>query len=170
MEKLNKLFDLCEEEGIIVRFTKALPDGVLGLYLSEPNLPTIISIDNTIENNNMKLLEVLAEEVGHHFTTSGSFVGPLLHYRDRLSLNKMEEKAMRWATRYLIPENELMDALKSGITSTEDLCSKLGVSKDILMQHLSFLAREKNSISFGNNILILSNLPNLYIMKTYSFI
>lgn len=165
MNKLQALFDLCDEEGILIDYNY-LPNNILGLYIKKPNLPTIIGIDKSIENNKLKLIEILSEELGHHFTTTGEFVGPFYHYKDRINLNKIEEKAIRWATEFLIPLDEFMRTIKQGISSMNDLIESLELPREIIMSRLMFLSRQYEFIKIDNNkSLVLNSYPNVYIYE-----
>jgi Zn-dependent peptidase ImmA (M78 family) len=161
MNKLNKLFKLCDAEGIKIEFA-TLPYDLLGLYFEEKDYPPVISLHKCLEKNNLKLLEVLGEELGHHYTTCGNHLGPYPIYRNRIILNKVEEKAMRWATNYLISKDELLSALNKNITSLYDLADELGVSYSLLEYRLEFLSREECFISFNDNALFLELQPNIH--------
>lgn len=72
MHKLSKLFDLVESENIDFFFANLKLVNKLGLYSSKDN-HSVIAIDYTLKYNKIALTEVLAEELGHHFTTVGDF-------------------------------------------------------------------------------------------------
>ena len=101
MDKLEALENLCHKEGIVIEYA-TLKSGILGFYFKDKGTPHIIALNKTILSDKMKHIEVLAEELGHYYTTCGNFTTPLLHYRDRIELNKCEVKALRWACNYLI--------------------------------------------------------------------
>ena len=67
----------------------------------------------------------MAEEIGHHFTSSGE---PVVKRRfsssDRLTIDKIEYKALRWAANYLVPENSLLDALRDGLCEVWELAEE----------------------------------------------
>lgn len=59
---------------------------------------------------------MLAEELGHHFTSAGFGIPKQFYnYSERLVITGIEYKALRWAANYLIPENDLLDALRDCI-------------------------------------------------------
>ncbi|WP_202707630.1 ImmA/IrrE family metallo-endopeptidase [Sporosalibacterium faouarense] len=166
--KLKILFDLCDEQGIIIDYGN-LPNNVLGMYVKNMDMPAIIGIDRSIENNEEQLLIVLAEELGHHFTTTGEFVGPFFHYRDRLKLNKAELMAMKWAVRFLIPIQQLKDVLSAGSCSFSDIANKLQVPTEILYKRLELLSHKYQVIDIGyNQSLVLSNWPNVYVANRFN--
>ena len=161
MNKLDKLFKLCDAEGIEIDFA-TLPHDLLGLYFREKNGSPVIGLHKCLEKDDLKLLEVLGEELGHYYTTCGNYVEPYPVHKNRLILNKVEEKAMRWATNYLIPKDELLNALSKNIISLYDLADELGVSYNLLVYRLEFLSREEFFISLDDNALFLEFQPNIH--------
>ena len=110
MNKLDKLYKLCEDENIQIEWVSFNPC-ILGVYISDKDIPPTIALNKSIFNDRLKTMEILAEEVGHHFTTNGNYANRLLHYSDRVRLSKEEQKAARWACNFLISEDELIEML-----------------------------------------------------------
>ena len=137
MNKLEKLEGLCYLEGIVLEYA-TLGHGILGLYYKEHDTPHIITINKSIRHDKMKHMEILAEELGHYFTTCGNFTGSLLHYRDRLSLNKCEIKALKWACNFLISDDELLDHA-SQTSDYYEISEALGVPYNLLIQKINFM-------------------------------
>lgn len=137
MDKLEKLENLCDSEGIILEYA-TLNHGILGLYYKEKGTPDIITINKSILNDKMKHIEVLAEELGHYFTTCGDFTGSLLHYRDRLSLNKCEIKALKWACNYIISDEDVLSHLTQS-SDYYEISEALGVPYSLFMQKINFM-------------------------------
>ncbi|MGL5312920.1 MAG: ImmA/IrrE family metallo-endopeptidase [Peptostreptococcaceae bacterium] len=137
MDKLESLENLCHSEGIILEYA-TLKHGILGFYFKDKATPHIVAINKTILNDKMKHIEVLAEELGHYFTTSGNFTGRLLHYRDRLDLNKCEMKAIRWACNYLIRDEDVLE-LASQTSDYHEMSEALGVPYNLLIQKINFM-------------------------------
>ena len=111
MNKLDKLYKLCEDENIQIEWVSFDPC-ILGVYISDKDIPPTIALNKSIFNDRLKTMEILAEEVGHHFTTNGNYANRLLHYSDRVRLSKEEQKAARWACNFLIGYDELFDCVK----------------------------------------------------------
>ena len=88
MNKLDKLYKLCEDENIQIEWVNFNPC-ILGLYISDKDIPPTIALNKSIFNDRLKTMEILAEEVGHHFTTNGNFANRLLHYSDRVRLSNL---------------------------------------------------------------------------------
>ena len=166
---LLNLFELANKEGISIGYYD-LPSTLLGLYMCNPKMETVIAIDKSIENNEDKLIEVLAEELGHHFTTTGDFTGHCCHYKDRLLLNKIEEKAVRWGTDFLIPLKDFTKVLKSGISSISDICEKLELPEPVVNMRLKFLSRQHESIKIDKtHSLILTCYPRIFIYEDMQY-
>lgn len=170
MTVIDRLFNLIENLGIKVYFKDLKCLGYLGLYIElEDSSPTIL-VDNSIKNNNRELVRILSEELGHYYTSSGNSISDATTYRKKLDINKCEFKSEKWLCEYLIPEDELIDALNFNPTSIEDICAYLDVDIDILMSRLKSLALKKQSLDLGSNkFLALTNLPNIYVYDASFF-
>lgn len=138
----QKLFDLAESEGIIVHwFNLAHP--LRGVYWAPDNAPPAIGLDYSLQHNNAECRAVMAEEVGHHYTSSGIFLcRTFFNYRDRLIISKEEYEAITWAALYLMPERKLFQAFKKNITSVWELSEYFSVTEE-LTNHRLRLAKLK---------------------------
>jgi Zn-dependent peptidase ImmA (M78 family) len=76
---------------------------------------------------------VLAEEIGHHFTSAGERT-PKKHHsmQDRLSIDKCEYKALRRAANYLIPEHDLIDVISEGLCEIWELAEHFDVTEELM--------------------------------------
>ncbi len=138
MDKLEALENLCHKEGIILEYA-TLESGILGFYFKDEGMPHIIALNKTILSDKMKHIEVLAEELGHYYTTCGNFTTPLLHYRDRIELNRCEIKAIRWACNYLISDEDVL-RLYSQTDNFYEMSEILGVPYELLIQKINFMS------------------------------
>lgn len=160
MDKLERLLTICREQKINLDIV-SISDSLLGLYVKLDGIPPTIAINKCIVNDKLKYIEVLAEELGHHFTMVGDFSGVLTHYKDRLLLNKIEQKALRWACDTLMPVEELLEAFRFS-TSLYEAASRLGVPHHMLVSRLEFLGRETKSISH-NGVTVYLNGGSFYV-------
>lgn len=98
---------------------------IKGLYSDN-----VIWINKKIKNTIEKTC-ILAEELGHHFTTSGDIL-------DQSSLinKKQELRARSWAYEKLIPLNKIVQAQKEGIRNRFELAEYLGVTEEFLQNAL----------------------------------
>jgi Zn-dependent peptidase ImmA (M78 family) len=106
-----ELYKIAENEGIIIEnwdFTPPLE----AIYWFESGIPPIIGVSNHLLTNSTYYRCVLAEELGHYFTTSGTRItNKNMNYRERLHISKVEYKAMKWAAEFLIPIKLLKRAI-----------------------------------------------------------
>jgi len=88
----------------------------------------------------------LAEELGHHFTTTGNrFSQPHFRYRDRLLVSKNEYRAVRWAAEYLIPLDKLLYAIHTGIRGIWELAEYFFVTEEMMRFRLNLPDLERVS-------------------------
>ena len=137
MDKLEALENLCHLEGIVMEYA-TFKSSILGFYYKDDGMPPIIGINKTILSDKMKYIEVLAEELGHYYTTCGNFTGRLLHYGDRLELNKCEVKAIKWACNHWIDDKDVIRLSKEGLNYF-DMSEALGIPYNLLIQKINFM-------------------------------
>lgn len=113
-----------------------------GIYIAIPDLPPVIGISSNLFECSPRFRCVLAEELGHHFTTVGDVLPKkYFHYRDRLTVSRAEYRALKWAAEYLVPEDKLQEAFRTGwlekwklaelFNVTEEMmCFRLGLPKE----------------------------------------
>ena len=68
---------------------------------------------------------VLAEELGHHYTSVGNILD-----QSKVENRKQERKARAWAYNLLIPLNAFVDAYKAGVTNRYELAEFLEVPEE----------------------------------------
>lgn len=164
MNKLNQLLELAKKENIDIHYLDIKDIGILGLYIKNEGLPPTIFLDNSIKNDKYKLIEVLSEELGHHFTSIGNSVNNINTYRSKLDIGKCENKATKWATNFLVSEDDIIQVVNNNITCIYEVADKIGVPIDILIKKFEYLSKIKQMIDLKNGkYLVLTNLPNLII-------
>ena len=105
--------------------------------------------------------EILAEELGHHFTTLGDF-SDKSSYSKKLQVAKCENKALKWACEYLIPEDELIALLGQNM-DIFDMSKACEVTEEFFIKRLEFLKLEDKKLKVNGKTLILDNLPYFYL-------
>jgi len=101
-----------------------LPNPLLGLYITEPDIPPTILLSPMLRANPRLRRCIVAEEIGHHETCSGfSTVRQYTTYQDVLNVSRVEHQARRWAIKQLIPDDELWHLMKTKQTITYDEAS-----------------------------------------------
>ncbi len=109
---MNSLIALADQENISVSYDNVFKRfHTLGLYNSDGATHQII-LDNTLKNDYRLCRCILAEELGHHFTS----VGPTFYKAAnfcfwKLNHIKAELKALKWSAFYLMPEPLLQQAI-----------------------------------------------------------
>lgn len=79
---------------------------------------------------------VIAEEVGHYFTTVGDILD-----KTELHKAKEEEKARRWATNELIDPTMFIDAFKAGVSNRWELSHFLGLTEEFIEEALVYFKK-----------------------------
>lgn len=126
-----EMLKIAHEEGIKVEYWDFKPP-LEGIYINSPGMPPIIGISKSLFESSPQFRCVLAEELGHHFTTVGdNLPQQCYHYRDRLTVSKAEYRALRWAAEYLIPKKQLQQTLQSNNTLW-DLAELFNVTEEMM--------------------------------------
>jgi len=87
---------------------------------------------------------VLAEELGHYYTT----VGDILNQED-VSNVKQENKARAWAYGKLVPMEELKHAFDAGYRSTYEIAEYLDIDEGFLKESLDHYTAKYGQSFFG---------------------
>lgn len=138
----DKLLELAEQAGIIIEYWEFTPP-LIAVYTCLKDIPPVIGLDVSLLNNTRFLRCVLAEELGHHFTTTGDAIPrTYFHYARRLYISKIEHKALRWGANYLIPNHELQKALARGLQEVWELADHFDVTEEFMQFRLKLLQQE----------------------------
>ncbi len=122
----EKLIKLSEDNDIEV-IEKPLKGKIKGLYADR-----VIAINSKIETTAEKV-GVIAEELGHHYTTSGNILD-----QSKVENRKQETKARRWAYERCVGLIDLVQASKEGIRNAYELAEYLGVTEELLNEALNY--------------------------------
>lgn len=101
-------------------------------YLGEENLKGFY-MDNNIAlntsiNNSAERTCVLAEELGHHYTTVGNILDQSITEN-----RKQEHRARVWAYRNALGLSDLIEAYKHGCCNRYELAERLNVTETFLL-------------------------------------
>ena len=77
---------------------------------------------------------ILAEELGHHFTSYGNILN-----LNEIENAKQEHKARVWAYNKLIKLEDVIEGIKKGYTEIYDLAEYLGVSELFLKEYFEHI-------------------------------
>lgn len=148
MKKLEELFQIIEKENIIFEETNIQYENSKGIYIHIPNIPPTIGISKSIVNDRCKYLSVLAEEVGHHFTSVGNLTIDSKNYSEILQKNKKENKAKSWAANFLISDEDFVQALYKCISTPCEICDCFNVTSEILQYKMLSIIHDE--IKYNN--------------------
>lgn len=127
MTKFEILLQEAEDNNINVHDFDLGEDGFHGLYLDGN-----IALSNKLETNCQKAC-ILAEELGHHYTT----VGDILDQSD-IGNRKQERKARAWAYEKMVPLNSIKQALTVGCREPWEMAEYLDVDERFLREALQY--------------------------------
>lgn len=167
MDKLEHLLQIAADENILLHYDDALPYNLEGLYVNIKDVGPAIFLLKKLKKDKHRHVEILGEELGHHFTSVGDSISNASTYRNRLDIFKCEKQATDWSTNYLITNNELTKALESGCSSFYEISEFLNVNESIVKDKFNYLARKSTTgyVQLGSYKVMLTNLPNVYIYK-----
>ncbi len=129
---IDTLYRIIDDNNIVlIEKDLALIDPALkGLYFDN-----IIVLDKKIDTCAERAC-ILAEEIGHHFTT----VGNILDQSD-LRKEKEEEKARRWATKIMIEPQMFIDAFNAGVCNRWELSQYLNMTEAFIEDSLTYIKK-----------------------------
>lgn len=102
------------------------PYPLLGVYRRGADYYPHIGLDQRLQSNEPLLRCVLAEELGHHFTSDLPVLVPYLAGR-RPAVREADLQAVAWAARVLMPPGELVEVLVE-VKGVEGLAERFGVT------------------------------------------
>jgi hypothetical protein len=118
------LLSECLKHNIDV-YEEHINGSIKGLYSDN-----VIWINKRIKNSVEKAC-ILAEELGHHFTTGGDILD-----QNSIVNKKQELKARSWAYEKMIPFSKIEQAQKDGIKNRYELAEYLGITEEFLQNAL----------------------------------
>ena len=125
MTQYEKLLQTALQDGAEVIDYHFNSDRIKGLYC-----------DNTIAiNNRLTTTEkacVLAEELGHHHTSSGN----ILDQHD-VGNRKQEQRARLWAYKKMVTKEKLIAAFEAGCRNRYEIADYIDVTEEFLQEALS---------------------------------
>ena len=141
-----ELVKYAEANGIRVEYWDFAPP-LEAVYWSAPRLeiPPVIGLSRSLFSSRAHFRTVLAEELGHHFTSArDGLPKTFFHYRDRLEVKREEYRALKWAANFLIPADKLREAVGTGIKEIWGLAEYFEVDEDLVRFRLRLKEPIKN--------------------------
>lgn len=151
-----------EYEKLMIKYQKnikikevPLKYGFKGLYKNNK-----IIIDSNIETNSEKAC-ILAEELGHHFTTHGNIID-----QSDIKNIKQELRARAWAYEKLVGIVNLINAYKAGVKGRYELAEFLGVTEGFLLEAIEYYSNKYGTYYKIDNYIIYFS-PTFGIMEFF---
>lgn len=130
MDKLMYLYELAEKEKIEV-YSYNLPENISGLIVCSNDIKGIAINKNIRSYKEEKC--ILAEELGHYFTSSGDLqLHKIKNYSKAIEISREERRARKWAVEKLIRIQDFIEAFKAGCRSKYEVAEFLDVTEGFL--------------------------------------
>lgn len=126
MNSFERLENEACEDGIEVISYHFKSDRIKGLYCNN-TIALSKRLTTSAEKNS-----VLAEELGHHYTTSGD-----IHKQSCVLDKKQEQRARLWAYDKIVGLRGIISAYKHGCTSLHEMAEFLEVTEEFLNDSLT---------------------------------
>lgn len=130
---LEQLYQEIDDQNISL-IKHNLPSRLKGIYYAAKDIPPLIALNNNIQNSQEETC-ILAEELGHYYTSAGDLVSVK---KDSISIMQQENKARRWAARRIITPEKLIEAYEKNIQSLHDLADYLNITEEFLIWSLNY--------------------------------
>lgn len=146
---LNKAF---EENIDVIEDYKFSSERLKGLYSDN-----VIALSENLSNKEKNC--ILAEEMGHHYTTAGN----IINLKDIKNI-KAEQKARRWAYDDRIGLRGLIKAYENNCKTKFEIAELLDVTEEFLDETLEYYLNKYGTFIQVDNYFI-SFIPNLNVIK-----
>jgi Zn-dependent peptidase ImmA (M78 family) len=148
-----------------------LPNKIHGFYYLSPDNRSRIALNRDLAEGSPEYRSILAEELGHHFTSIGES-SPLttMSYHDRIQRDRVETKAVRWASDFLIPTEQLLCTIEDcSVSCMQELADAFQVTVELIQHKLYYMSCTTLywSLSDGRS-LCLASLPSIYIYDPFT--
>lgn len=144
MKSLIEIYSLIEDENIELEEVYFKSSNIEGIYFKVSGMNPIIGINKELLTDTRKYISILAEELGHHFTSSGDLTSECITYADKLNKSKQEKKARMWAANFLISDEEIIGALLHISGTLSGLASHFSVTEEIIKYKLLSIYLNEN--------------------------
>lgn len=106
-------------------YEQTMNENIRGLYSDN-----VVWINKLIETSNEKAC-VLAEELGHYYTTAGDILD-----QSTIENRKQEKQARSWAYKKLVPLSKIVEAHQEQVRNKHELAEYLNVTEEFLVEAL----------------------------------
>lgn len=147
----DEMLEHAQREGILVDYFM-LPHTLLGAYYRTKGKPPVILLHTKLKRYTRLLRCVLAEELGHHHTTGMDLLS--FAQTSRYVTMRYERQALWWATKYLIPIDQLTEICTQGIIEIFDLADHFFVTERFVWTSLELYNEKMPGKMKAINILL----------------
>ena len=153
MNKLEKLEQEAFEDKVKVHDYYLGEESLKGIYI-DGNVAI-----NTSVNNSTEKACILAEELGHHYTSVGNILD-----MENFSNRKQERQARFWGYNKLIGLTGIIQAFEAGCQSTHEAAEYLEVTEEYLLEAVKCYQDKYGTCKEIDNYIIYF-IPNLAVIK-----
>lgn len=136
MTKLEKIEETCALCGIRIE-RAALPENMKAIYYTDSDTHPVIIINEKITKQSEQY-GIIAEELGHHYTTTGDLLSDKA--RPKTSVRKQESIARRWAFRCAVSLSGIIEAHQAGARNLHEMAEHMGIESRFLDEALESYA------------------------------
>lgn len=103
------------------------------IYLHLTGSKPVIGYIPGLEKDIALFRSVFAEELGHHFTSAGHALADRhINYGEQLKISQVEHRALYWGALFLMPLEELIQAVESGLEEIWELAEHFRVTEEFI--------------------------------------
>lgn len=128
---ISTLYDFAKQQNIGVLQYPMHENGSMSIMTDDGSC--FIGIDHSVQDGNIQERVHLGHELGHCVT--GSFYNRYSNYDCR---QRHENKADKWAVKYLIPVEDLDTAVANGCTEIWELAEHFGVTEQFMQKAVCY--------------------------------
>lgn len=148
MNNYERLLQQAHEDGIEVMDYQFRSEAIKGLYCDN-----VIAIADHLNTSAEKAC-VLAEELGHHYTSSGVILD-----QNITENRKQEKKARLWAYRKMVTMDKLISAFENGCRNRYEVAEHMDVTEEFLQEALTrYKSVYGNIKQFGDYLVVFEPL------------
>lgn len=153
-DTMDKFYNIIEKEHISLKYRdlRKERESLYGLYVCDEIAGPVIILDQSLRYSTRMQRSVVAEEVGHYYTAPRTnYLTVYTSYSTELTMSQDEQKALKWATDFLIPDDQLITAIKADNNSCFELAEYFNVTEWFIHRKLEFLRQTLNKMSLNIN-------------------
>ena len=125
MNQYERLLQLAHKDDVEVIDYRFESNAIKGLYCNNT-----IALNKRLETTAEKAC-VLAEELGHHYTSAGDIID-----QKNIVNKKQEHRARLWGYKQMVTLEKIVSAYKAGCRNRYEVADHIGVSEDFLQNAL----------------------------------